>query len=451
MSAAGLFTTDAMAEIFSPAAHIGRMLAVEAALARAQAAAGLIPSAAAVAIVAACQVERFDVGAIYRHAASAGTLAIPLVQALVAEVGPEGAPYVHWGATSQDIIDTALALQMRAGLDLLLADLAGIGAACAALAQQHRQTLMVARTLLQQALPIPFGLKAARWLGVATRQAYVLRAERGRLALQLGGAAGTLAALGAAGLDVAELLAADLGLDLPALPWHAERDRVAGLAASVGVAAGAVAKIAADIVLMAQTEVAEVAEGAAPGRGGSSAMPQKRNPVDSIQALAAARLAAGQVSVFLNALPQEHERAAGGWQAEWVAIPELFRAAAGALAHTHAALAGLQVDVGQLRANLERSGGLVMAESLATALAAPLGRPIAQRLVQEVCARAVAQRTTLLEAALATPEIAQALSVEQLAQALDPSKYLGSADRLIDRALEEYRQLVREEGSHAER
>lgn len=179
-------------------------------------------------------------------------------------------------------------------------------------------------------------------------------------------------------------------------------------------------------------------------------MPQKRNPVDAIQALAAARLAAGQVSVFLSALPQEHERAAGGWQAEWVAIPELFRAAAGALAHTRGALAGLRVDAGQLRANLDRTGGLVMAESLATALAAPLGRPAAQRLVQGACAIAMAQRSTLLEAAQATPEIMQALSAEQLAQALDPSTYLGSADRLIDRALEEYRQCMRGEGSDAD-
>jgi len=255
-----------------------------------------------------------------------------LVRLLTARVAAEGRDFVHWGATSQDAIDTATVLQMRDGLLLLEGDLFRLGAACAALADGRRRTLMAGRTLLQQALPIPFGLKAARWLGLVTRQVRALRDQRWALALQFGGASGTLAALGDQGLRVAELLAAELALALPDLPWHAERDRVAGIAAAVGVTAGAMAKVAQDVVLLAQTEVGEAAEARAPGKGGSSAMPQKRNPVDATLALAAARLAVGQVPVILAAMTQEHERAVGGWQAEWAAIPDLFRFAGGAAA-----------------------------------------------------------------------------------------------------------------------
>jgi 3-carboxy-cis,cis-muconate cycloisomerase len=438
-----LFTTPEIAALFTPEAHVRQMLAFEAALARVQARAGLIHAEAAEAIAAACRVELFDVAAIFREAAVAGTPAIPLVRMLAERAGDDARSYVHWGATSQDAIDSALALQMRAGLDLLLGDLLRVCAGCAALAERYRYTPMAARTLLQQALPISFGLKAARWLALTVRQIQELRERRMRsLALQFGGAAGTLAVLGDAGLTVAELLAEELELPLPELPWHAERDRVALLAAALGVTAGAMAKIAGDIALLAQTEVGEASEAPAPGKGGSSAMPQKRNPVDATLALASARLAIGVAPVLIAAMPHEHERAVGGWQAEWVAIPQLFCATAGAVAHVADAVAGLQIDEQRMRANLDLEGGLLMSEALMVALTRHIGRPEAQRLVRAAGTQARADGITLRQAAIANPQIGGLLSPVEIERALEPLAYLGSADRLIDRALASYRTLL---------
>src|SRR6266536_2088864 len=246
-----LFSTPGMSTIFSSEAHVRAMLAFEAALARSEASAGIIPQEAADAIVASCKVELFDVEALYREAAVTGTPAIALVRMLTARVGGDAQKFVHWGATSQDAIDTALMLQMRDGLDLLVEGLLGICAACATLAEQHRHTLMAGRTLLQQALPITFGLKAARWLALTVRQVRALRECRKKtLAVQLGGAVGTLASFGNNGLRVVELLAEELGLPVPDLPWHAERDRIAEIAGTVGVVAGAMSKIAGDVVLL---------------------------------------------------------------------------------------------------------------------------------------------------------------------------------------------------------
>lgn len=338
-----LFSTSKMSTAFSPEAHVRGMLAFEAALARSEARAGIIPQEAAATIAAKCREELFDIAALYREAAVAGTPVLPLVRELTACIGGDAQKFVHWGATSQDVIDTALMLQMRDGLDLLTDGLYGVCVVCAALAEQHRHTLMVGRTLLQQALPITFGLKAARWLALALRQVHALRECRKRtLAVQLGGAAGTLASLGDKGPQVVELVAAELGLPAPDLPWHTERDRVAEIAGILGVVAGAMAKIAGDITLLAQNEVGEVSEGAVPGKGGSSAMPQKHNPVDAISAISSARLAVGVVPVLLSAMAQEHERAAGGWQVEWAAIPNLFRFTAGAVERVRTQLAALR-------------------------------------------------------------------------------------------------------------
>jgi 3-carboxy-cis,cis-muconate cycloisomerase len=436
----GLYTTPEMAAAFSAEAHVRQMLAFEAALAAAQARAGVIPREAAASIAASCRVELFDVPALYREAALAGTPAIPLVRLLSALVAGDARKFVHWGATSQDVIDTAMVLQMREGLDLLVTSLLGLCAGCAGLAERYRHTPMAGRTLLQQALPITFGLKAARWLALAARQVRALRECRERaLALQLGGAAGTLAALGDAGMRVAECLAEELKLPQPDLPWHAERDRIAAIASALGVTAGSMAKMAGDIALLAQTEVAEASEAAAPGKGGSSAMPQKRNPVDATRAIASARLAIGVVPVILSAMAHEHERAVGGWQAEWTAIPDLFRFTAGAAERVRSAVQGLEVDPDRMRANLDRSGGLVMAESLTMALAAHLGRSPAHEIVQAACSRAMAAGSSLRQAALDDAQISAVLSSEEIDRALDPAEYLGSADALIDRALEAYR------------
>jgi 3-carboxy-cis,cis-muconate cycloisomerase len=437
-----LFSTPGMAAAFSSEAHVRGMLAFEAALARAEARAGIIPQEAATVIAANCREELFDVAALYREAAVAGTPAIPLVRMLTARVEGDAQKFVHWGATSQDAIDTALMLQMRDGLDLLVDGLLGVCAACATLAGQHRHTLMAGRTLLQQALPITFGLKAARWLALAVRQVHALREHRERtLAVQLGGAAGTLASLGHHGLRVVELLAEELGLLTPDLPWHTERDRIAKVAATLGVIAGAMAKIAGDVALLAQTEVGEASEGDAPGKGGSSAMPQKHNPVDATGAIASARLAIGVVPVILSAMAQEHERAAGGWQAEWAAIPELFRFTAGAVERVRGAVASLQVDPARMKANLELSGGLIMAESLAMALAPHVGRPEAQRLVRAACDDALRSGVNLRQAALADAQVRAILSPEDIDRALAPTMYLGSTDAFINRALEAYREI----------
>lgn len=438
-----LFSTPRMAAIFSPEAHVQAMLAFEAALARAQARVGIIPQQAAEAIGAGCQETFIDVPTLYREAALDGTPAIPLVRMLTKHVGGDAQKFVHWGATSQDVIDTALMLQMRDGLDLLIADLLGVCAACARLAEVHRQTLMVGRTLLQQALPITFGLKAARWLALATRQIQALRERRERaLAVQLGGAAGTLAALGNNGLQVVEFLAVELKLPVPDLPWHTERDRIAEIAAAAGVTAGAMEKIARDVILLSQTEVGEATESDAPGKGGSSAMPQKHNPVDATSAIAAARLAIGVVPVILSAMGQEHERAAGGWQAEWAALPDLFRFTAGAVAGVQGAISGLQIDPARMKANLDLTGGMIMAESLTMALAPRLGRPESQRIVKKLCEEAVKAGMNLRKTALADTQVRAVLSPAEIVQALDPDSYLGSADIFIDRALAAYREIV---------
>ena len=436
-----LFATAAMTDIFAATTHVRQMLRFEAALARAEADVGIIPQEAADAIAAACNVDLFDVAALYREAAATGTPAIPLVRMLTAQVSEKGRAFVHFGATSQDAIDTALVLQMRDGLDVLVKDLLGVCEGSAKLAEQYRDAPMAGRTLLQHAVPITFGLKAARWLAQSTRQVEALRAQRNKsLTLQFGGAAGTLAALGDAGMTVAQRLADELRLPLPDLPWHAERDRMATIAATLGVTAGAMSKIASDVVLLAQTEIGEVSESSAPGKGGSSAMPQKHNPVDAMMALASARLATGIVSVLLAAMANEHERAVGGWQAEWVAIPNLFRHTSGAVARVRNLVSELRVNPDRMKQNLELNGGVLMAESLTVALAPHLGRPEAQQVVQAACNRALSTSSTLSQAALEDPQSRVVLTSEAIQRALDPAGYSGSAGAFIDRALDAYRQ-----------
>jgi 3-carboxy-cis,cis-muconate cycloisomerase len=438
-----LFSTPAMSAVFSSDAHVQGMLTFEAALARAEARAGIIPQEAAQVIEANCKVEFFDVAALYREAAAAGTPAIPLVRMLTARIEGDAQKFVHWGATSQDAIDTALMLQMRDGLELLIVRTLSVCGVCATLAEQHRHTLMVGRTLLQQALPITFGLKAARWLALAARQAHALHEYRLRaMAVQLGGAAGTLASFGGDGIRVLELLADELGLAVPDLPWHTERDRLAEGAGVLGVVAGAMAKIAGDVALLAQTEVGEVSETVAPGKGGSSAMPQKHNPVDATSAIASARLAIGMVPVILSAMAQEHERAVGGWQAEWAAIPDLFRFTASAVEHVQSAVMGLHIDPARMRTNLALTHGLVMAESLTMALAQHVGRSEAYHIVQIACNRAVASGMELRQVALEDARVCAILSPETIDRVLDPAEYLGSTDAFIDRALEHYKVVL---------
>ena len=433
-------STDVMLATVSDRAWVQAMLDVEAALARAEARIGLIPSRAAEGIAAQCRVDEFDVAQLGRAAVRSANPVIPLVNALRAAVPNEAAPYVHHGATSQDILDTAMMLIARRGLDLILVDLERAAAAAATLADRHRSTVMAARTLLQQALPTTFGLKAAGWLvAIVDARSELTRVAQTRLAVQLGGAAGTLAAFKDRGLDVARELAAELTLSQPALPWHTARGRVVEVATALAIAAGAAGKVALDVVLLAQTEVGEVSESTVAGRGASSALPQKHNPVDAIEILAAVRGINAQVAVLLGAMLQEHERAAGAWQAEWPAFAETLRLAGGAVSRLASLLAGLQVDSERMRRNLDLSGGGIMAEHVVVVLAERIDPVMARALVDTAVSRATSTGRPFKDVVQEDRTITTHLKPEELAAALEPSGYLGVAELMIERALAAYR------------
>ncbi|MFJ5383179.1 3-carboxy-cis,cis-muconate cycloisomerase, partial [Cupriavidus sp. CER94] len=400
-----MFGSPAVLDIFSDTGTVRRMLDVEAALARAEARCGVIPEAAAQIIEQVCAgdpAKVIDFDALAQAAASAGNLAIPFVKQLTAAVtqrDAEAGRYVHWGATSQDIIDTALVLQLADALQDIDAGLLALGDACAAQAVAHRATPMVARTWLQHALPTTFGLKAAGWLDALRRDLARLDLARthGR-AVQFGGAAGTLASLGDAAPAVAAQLAQGLQLDLPALPWHAHRDRMVEVATTLGMLTGTLGKMARDISLLMQTEVAEVAEPSGPGRGGSSTMPHKRNPVGCAAVLTAAVRMPPLVATMLAGMTQEHERALGGWQAEWDTLPQIVTLAAGALRQMTDVVAGLQVDAARMRQNLDITHGLILGEAAMLELGRRIGRLPAHHLVEQASRRAVADGTTLRDA-----------------------------------------------------
>jgi 3-carboxy-cis,cis-muconate cycloisomerase len=434
-----LATTPAMAAVFSARSTVQRMLDVESALAQAQADCGVIPASAAAPIAAACAADAIDARALATGAAQGGNLAIPLVRQLTAAVkarDAEAARYVHWGATSQDIIDTGLVLQLRDALDLLDDGLDALALVLADRTRQWRALPMIGRTWLQQALPITLGLKTAGWLDAVLRHRQRLRQLRARvLALQFGGAAGTLASLRERGMDVASALAARLDLDLPATPWHTHRDRIAEAGCVAGMLIGTLGKIARDISLQMQTEVAELAEPAAPGRGGSSTMPHKRNPVGCAAVLTAAQRAPGLVATLLGGMVQEHERALGGWQAEWDTLPVLFELAGGAVEQIRAVVAGMPVNAAAMRANLDLTRGLVLGEAVMLALGESIGRLDAHHLVEQASRRAVEDGRTLREALADMPEVTGHLDERALDALFDPGRYVGQAQTFIDRVL----------------
>jgi 3-carboxy-cis,cis-muconate cycloisomerase len=424
------------------------MLDFEAALARAEAAAGVIPAAVSGPIAAACKAQAFDLDALAEAATRSGNLAIPLVKMLTAEVGKadkDAARYVHWGATSQDVIDTATMLTLRAGIDVLDADLSRAIKGFAALARSHRNTAMVARTWLQHALPMPFGLKLAEYASsLARARCRLRRLRREGLALQFGGAAGTLAALGDKGLVVAEQLARELDLPLPDAPWHTHRDRIAEAASAFAILAGSCGKIARDVSLLMQTDVAEAFEPAGEGRGGSSTMPHKRNPVAAASALAAATMAPQLAATIFAAQVQDHERSAGPWHAEWPTLPQLMLVASGALAAVVDLAEGLDVDAARMRRNLEATHGLIMAEAVTFALAESIGRREAHHLVEAASKRAVADKKHLYEVLSADSQVTQHLSPEKLAALFEPMAYQGASQALIDRLLDGLDRIRRE-------
>ncbi|WP_440977368.1 3-carboxy-cis,cis-muconate cycloisomerase [Pseudoxanthomonas winnipegensis] len=436
---APLFGDPDIDALFDDRARLQGMLDFEAALARAEARCGVIPDSAVGPIAEACRADDFDLDALGAATALAGNPAIPLVKALTAKVkahDEDAARWVHWGATSQDVIDTGTVLQLRQALDILAPKLGRLCAVLRTLAQAERGTGLPGRTLLQQAVPVTFGLKAAGWLDAlqrAQRRLQALRADA--LALQFGGAAGTLASLEDRGLEVAEALARELELPLPALPWHTTRDRIVEVGTAFALLAGALGKIATDIMLLMQSEVGEAFEPSGAGKGGSSAMPHKRNPVGCVAAIAAATRVPALVSTLFSAMSQPHERAPGQWHAEWETLPELIRLTAGSLAQMTVVLDGLQLDRARMAAHLDSFGGLLYAEAVSVALAATLGKSAAHALVEAAAKRAVGEQRHLREVLAEDTQVSAVLDAARLDALFAADSWRGMSDTWIDRVL----------------
>ena len=439
------FTAPAMRAIFCDAGRVQGMLDFEAALARAEARVGLIPAEAVAPIEAACKAELYDYPALAQAIATAGNSAIPLVKALgkrIAAESPEAERYVHLGATSQDAMDSGLVLQLRGAIGLLENDLAKLADALAAQAERHVDTPLAGRTWLQQATPVTLGMKLAGVLGAVTRHRQRLSEIKPRLlSLQFGGASGSLAALGDAGWAVSGALAQELQLNLPEQPWHTQRDRLVEFASLLGMIAGSLGKLGRDLSLLMQTEAGEVFEPSAPGKGGSSTMPHKRNPVSAAVLIGAATRAPGLVATMFSAMPQEHERSLGLWHAEWDTLPELCCLVSGALQQALLVVPGLEVDAARMRTNLELTQGLVLAEAASIALAQKIGRDAAHHLIEQCCKQAVREGAHLRAVLGTNAEVSAQLSADELDRLLDAAHYLGQARRWVERAVAEHTQF----------
>jgi len=439
------FTARNMREVFCDQGRVQAMLDFEAALARAEARVGLIPSSAVAPIAAACNAGLYDFAALGEAIATAGNSAIPLVKALgkqIASTDAEAERYVHLGATSQDVMDTGLVLQLRQALELIESDLAQLADSLAVQAQRHAATPLAGRTWLQHATPVTLGMKIAGWLGAVTRSRQRLRELKPRLlVLQFGGASGTLAALGEQAMPIAQALAEELQLTLPEQPWHTQRDRVVEFGAVLGLIAGSLGKFGRDISLLMQTEAAEVFEPSAPGKGGSSTMPHKRNPVGAAVLIGAATRVPGLVSTLFSAMPQEHERSLGLWHAEWETLPEICCLVSGSLQQARLLAQGLEVDAERMSRNLERTQGLVLAEAVSIVLAQRVGRDTAHHLLEQCCKRAVAEQRHLRAVLGDEPQVTAELSNAELDHLLNPAHYLGQAKTWVERAVAEHNAL----------
>ncbi|WP_159997562.1 adenylosuccinate lyase family protein [Roseomonas sp. 18066] len=429
------FSTPAMRAVFADRMLVARYIEVEIALARAEARLGIIPQAAADEIAARCNVEDLDFDKLRHETDNVGYPILPLVHQLVAQCGEAGR-WLHWGATTQDIMDTADVLRLRDGITLVEADVAELRRILAALAERHRDTAMAGRTHLQQALPITFGYKAAIWLAGFDRHAERLRQLKPRLLVgQFAGAAGTLASLGDQGLAVQAEFCQELGLGQPVTTWHVARDAFAETANLLALIAGSLGKIALDIMLLASTEFAELYEPFVKGRGASSTMPQKRNPISAELMLAASKSVRQQAGLMLDAMVQDLERATGPWHAEWVALPEAFLHTAGGLHQAKFALGGLIVDADRMRQNLGLSRGLIVAEAVMMGLAPHAGRDAAHDIVYDVCREVNEQGGTLADALSRHPEVTRHLDRAAIDRLTDPANYLGLAPQMVDRAV----------------
>jgi len=429
------FGTPRMREVFSDLSLISRYAEVEIALAKAEARCGVIPAEAAEEIAKRTDVAALDFDLLRRETDIVGYPILPLVQQMVKQCGEAGR-YVHWGATTQDIMDTAVVLQVRDGLKIIEADIATLRGILADLSRRYRDTPMAGRTHLQQALPVTFGYKTAIWLAMFDRHAERLEQLKPRVLVgQFAGAAGTLASLGDRGFDVQKALCEEFGLGIPVSTWHVARDGFAEVANFLAVLTGSLGKIALDIMLMASTEFAELYEPFVKGRGASSTMPQKRNPISSELMLAASKAVRQHAGLMLEAMVQDFERATGPWHAEWMAIPESFVLSAGALHQAKFALAGLIVDEKQMAKNLGISRGLIVAEAVMMGLAPQIGRQEAHDVVYDACRLANEKHMALADALSADPQVSAHIDRATIDRLTSPENYLGLAPEMVDRVL----------------
>ncbi|MBR1126459.1 3-carboxy-cis,cis-muconate cycloisomerase [Bradyrhizobium lablabi] len=429
------FGTPAMREVFSDLALVSHYAEVEVALAKAEARCGVIPVEAAEEIAKRTDVAALDFDLLRQETDVVGYPILPLVHQMVKQCGEAGR-YVHWGATTQDIMDTAVVLQIRAGLDIIEADIAELRGILANLSKRHRDTPMAGRTHLQQALPVTFGYKTAIWLAMFDRHAERLAQLKPRVLVgQFAGAAGTLASLGDKGLEVQQALCEELGLGVPVATWHVARDGFAEAINFLALVTGSLGKIALDIMIMASTEFAEVYEPFVKGRGASSTMPQKRNPISSELMLAAAKGVRQHAGLMMDAMVQDFERATGPWHAEWMAIPESFVLTAGALHQAKFALGGLIVDEKKMADNLDISRGLIVAEAVMMGLAPQIGRQEAHDVVYDACRLANDKGMTLADALSADPRVAERIDRTTIERLTAPGNYLGLAPQMVDRVL----------------
>jgi 3-carboxy-cis,cis-muconate cycloisomerase len=431
-----VFGNEAMRNVWSDGNRIQKYLDFEAALARAQAKLKIIPQEACDEIVKHCTVDRFDIDKLRKETERIGYPVLPVVAQLVKLCKGGLGEWCHWGATTQDITDTATVMQIRESLDLIEQDIGAISDSLAALAKKYRDTPMAGRSNLQQAVPITFGYKCATYLAAFERHKQRLKQLRERvLVFEFGGAAGTLSSLGKDGLRTQVELAKELKLAQPEIAWHTVHDRIAEVGCFLGLVTGTCGKIAFDVKLLMQTEVEEVYEPFHEGRGSSSTMPQKRNPISCVYITAQTGVIRTQVAALLNAMEQDHERATGQWEIEWIVLPEIFVLTAGCLAQTRFLVGGLQVDEKRMRANLDITKGLIVSEAVMMGLGPKLGRQYAHDLVYDVCRKVVATGRPLADLLAENAEVAKHLTRAEIDKLCDPANYLGQAGEMVDRVL----------------
>lgn len=431
-----IFSTEAMRHVFCDENWIQKYLDVEAALARVQGRLGIIPGEAADEIQRQAKADKIDIGLLRKRTEVVGYPVLPLVEQLVSLCPGKLGEYSHWGATTQDIMDTAMVLQIREALLLVDEDLTAICESLAHLAKRYRDTPMAGRTHLQHAVPITFGFKMAVLLCAFERHRERLAALRPRVLVgQFAGAAGNLSSLGSRGLEVQSALMTELKLGQPEIVWHTTRDGFAEIGCFLGLVTGTLGKVATDIKLLMQTEVSEVFEPFEPGRGSSSTMPQKRNPISCEYIQACTSAVRQSVAALLEAMIEDHERSSGAWQIEWIALPEAFLLSAGALSHARKMLSGLQVDPKRMRTNLDLTGGLIVSEAVMMGLAPYLGREHSHDLVYNICRKVNETGRPLIDLLIEDPEISRSLDKATLSKLVDPANYLGLSGVMVDRVL----------------